>query len=243
MTDITLTRPTASDQSPFDSIRRFDEKGNEYWLGRDLQPMLGYKTWQRFAGAVERAIVSCENSGSDASSHFGGNLADPLSTKQNPCLTRFACYLTAMNGDPTKPEIAAAQAYFAIKTREAETAQAPVELPRQLPPVRDTIEYLQAARDIEVFPDPIIRSLLNQRLMEELGSKALPSTAIATQVILTVRAKELGFSDRQIGTGSQLGKFVSKVIAPTGKTQHGRYPVNVYDLTPELDESIKAFFS
>jgi hypothetical protein len=79
--------------------------------------------------------------------------------------------------------------------------------------------------------------------MEELGSKALPSTAIATQVILTVRAKELGFSDRQIGTGSQLGKFVSKVIAPTGKTQHGRYPVNVYDLTPELDESIKAFFS
>lgn len=36
-------------------------------------------------------------------------------------LLRLGFYLTAMNGDPRKPEVAAAQSYFAIKTREAET--------------------------------------------------------------------------------------------------------------------------
>lgn len=120
---------------------------------------------------------------------------------------------------------------------------APSTLPRQLPPIRDTIEYAQATKDILAIPDPILRSLLNQRLMEELSAgQPLLNAAVQTQVILTVRAKELGYTDKQIGNGSQLGKFVSRLTPPNGKTQHGKYPVNVYDLTPELDETIHAYF-
>jgi DNA-damage-inducible protein D len=36
-------------------------------------------------------------------------------------MSRFGMYLLAMNGDPSKPQVAAAQQYFAVMTRAAET--------------------------------------------------------------------------------------------------------------------------
>lgn len=116
---------TGSD-SFFNSIRRFDDQGNEFWLARELMAVLGYKQWRRFEDAISRTQFSCQNSGASIDEHFiylpkpansngSGKLAGDFK------LSRYACYLIAMNGDPRKAEIAQAQAYFAIKTREAET--------------------------------------------------------------------------------------------------------------------------
>jgi len=115
-----------NNQSPFDSIRRYRADGSEFWSARELMKLLGYKTWQKFSDSIDRAIASCENSTGSKDSHFtdvgkvvkrtqGGG-----STQQDYQLSRFACYLIAMNGDPRKSEIASAQSYFATKTREAE---------------------------------------------------------------------------------------------------------------------------
>ncbi|MEM1393377.1 MAG: BRO family protein [Cyanobacteria bacterium P01_H01_bin.150] len=123
---INAITPNSENASPFDQIMQVDELGMEYWLARQLQPLLGYSKWQRFEETIERAKLACQNSGYDIKDHFteAGNLVKRTqgggSRQSDYRLSRYACYLTAMNGDPRKPEISAAQTYFAVKTREAE---------------------------------------------------------------------------------------------------------------------------
>ena len=106
------------------------------------------------------------------------------------------------------------------------------------------VEYVQASKDLPQIENPMLRSILEQRLMEEVGQKALPeSTDENREVILTTLAKDLGYTEKQIGTGSELGRFVSKRIESEGKQYHGRYKVNVYKLTPELKEAVHAFLA
>lgn len=110
--------------SPFDAIRRTTAEGREWWSARELQPLLGYSIWRDFANAISRARVAAVNSGHDTTRHFAGarKVAASGPDAEDFHLSRLACYLVAMNGDPRKDEIAAAQTYFAVRTREAEVA-------------------------------------------------------------------------------------------------------------------------
>lgn len=117
--------PTSSDLS-FESLKKLNKNGVEYWSARDLQPCLGYSQWRDFKNAIKKAIKSCDQSGNYAPHHFadvrkpilGGKGATQIVEDYH--LSRFACYLIAQNGDPRKPEIAQAQKYFAIQTRRQE---------------------------------------------------------------------------------------------------------------------------
>lgn len=123
MTQVPLPVPAAG-PSPFDAIRREDERG-EWWSARDLQAPLGYDQWRRFEDAIERAVAAAQNSGHAPEDHFC-RLRQESNGPGRPGfdyrLTRYGAYLIAMNGDPRKPEIAEAQTYFAQRTREAEVA-------------------------------------------------------------------------------------------------------------------------
>src|SRR5689334_7508760 len=93
--------------SPFDRIRQIED-GQEYWSARDLQKLMGYVEWRKFEDAIERAIIACKNSGFEPESNFG--LAAKVIKKgrygsytvDDYRLTRYACYLVAMNSDPRK---------------------------------------------------------------------------------------------------------------------------------------------
>lgn len=113
----------------FDDIKQTRPDGSEFWSARDLMKLMGYTAWRNFEVPLERAIRAAVNQNIDVTSQFaesrklveraqgGGN------THEDYHLSRFAAYLVAMNGDPNKSEVAAAQAYFAIQTRFAEKVQ------------------------------------------------------------------------------------------------------------------------
>ncbi len=117
-------------QTPdFESIKQVNPYGEEYWSARDLATLLGYSQWRRFEETIQRAIVACEQSGNIVANHFAGagKMVKLGSGSEREVkdynLSRFACYLAAQNGDSRKPEIAAAQVYFAVSTRAHEIHQ------------------------------------------------------------------------------------------------------------------------
>lgn len=102
------------------------EDGVEFWLGRELQVLLGYAKWENFEQVINKAKTACANAGNTVADHFpdvgkmveiGSGTAREIN---DIALTRYACYLIAQNGDPRKDEIAFAMNYFAVQTRKQE---------------------------------------------------------------------------------------------------------------------------
>lgn len=113
-------------EQTFESIKRINEYGQEYWLARELARVLQYADWRNFENAIFKAIDACKNSGISPGEHFGEVTSF---TKMNTgatrkisdyALSRYACYLIVMNGDSTKKVIAVGQTYFAVKARQQE---------------------------------------------------------------------------------------------------------------------------
>lgn len=122
MTQVALPIPSDG-TSPFDAIRSVDPDGSEWWSARDLMIPLGYAKWERFADVIERAIASAQATGHDVEQAFSRLREKGFGRPGvDYRLTRYAAYLIAMNGDARKPEVATAQMYFAVKTRQAEIA-------------------------------------------------------------------------------------------------------------------------
>jgi DNA-damage-inducible protein D len=105
-----------------DKVKKTTQSGAEYWQARDLVGVLAYSDWTNFRDVIRRAKESSENAGAFSNNHFREftDMVDIGSGAkrniENWYLSRYACYLIAMNADATKPEVATAQTYFATQT-------------------------------------------------------------------------------------------------------------------------------
>jgi len=113
-------------ENQFETIKKIDPNGKEYWSSRDLSEVLEYSDYRKFLNVIEKAEIACENSGEVIHNHFvhmdemvsiGSGAERSINTIY---LSRYACYLIVQNSDPTKVVVAKGQTYFAIQTRRQE---------------------------------------------------------------------------------------------------------------------------
>lgn len=126
------------------------ENGITYWWASDLMGMLGYKDMKSFQKVLDRATKAFVS----LTIPYYANIIPEMREFEGDLiqdfkLTRFACYIAVMNGDPKRQEVAIAQAYFAQQTRKFEL-------------------YIQDHNELD-------RLLIRDELTE--GNKSLASTA------------------------------------------------------------------
>lgn len=124
-----MTELDLMNEALFENIKHINEYGQEYWSARELIPVLEYNEYRFFKKVIDKAIEACTSSNNNASDHFVQvhemvNIGSGATREiEDYHLSRYACYLIAMNGDPRKRAVALAQTYFAIKTRQQEIAE------------------------------------------------------------------------------------------------------------------------
>ena len=122
----TMTEMELYTEGIFEKIKHYTEEGVEYWYARELQRVLEYKEWRNFLKAVNKAKEACEKAQQSMIDHFVDvnkmvELGSGATREVDDImLSRYACYLIVMNGDPRKEVIALGQTYFAVQTRKQE---------------------------------------------------------------------------------------------------------------------------
>jgi len=226
----------------FEDFRK--ENGTYYWWASDLMYMLDYKDMNTFSKVIDRATKTFITLGINHYDNITSELRD-IDGKlcQDFKLSRFACYLVVMNGDPKKQPVAEAQVYFAEQTRRFEVyLQSSQELDRLL--IRDEIKEGHAALasvakkagvfDYAKFSNAGIRGLYNMynfqlskrrgvdknKLYDHMGRTELAANLFRiTQTEERIISRNIKGQSNLEDTHFQVGREVRKIVEDnTGKS-------------------------
>lgn len=236
-----------------DSIKHTSSDGAvEFWYGRDIQEKLEYKSWENFYKVIGKARMACESAGIDPAMHFHDVMKGNggASERADCVLSRYACYLTAMNGDPRKKTIGYAQTYFAVQARKQELGDEAARLDKRLE-LRDRVstafkELGDAAKEVGVqnyafFHDAGYRGLYKSGLKgikakkglvekEQLFDRAGRAELAANEFRLTQAEERLRTSDIHTERDAclaheQVGDEVRRAIERIGGTMPEDLPL------------------
>ena len=95
----------------FESLAQ--EDGFKFWWASDMARLMGYENLDSFRKAINKAMIACDALGVPLVENFVQERRAVEGREQLDFrLSRFACYLAAMNGNVNNPLVAQAQAYF-----------------------------------------------------------------------------------------------------------------------------------
>jgi DNA-damage-inducible protein D len=172
-----------------DGAKRIAPNGEEYWMARDIQSIMGYTNWENFEGVIEKARTACETSGITPDYHFLATkkvikAGKGAKLERADCyLTRYACYLIAMNGESSKEQVATAQTYFAYQTRRQELDDQLTEAQRRIA-LRERVKknnrslsgaaFAAGVKKFAVFNDAGYKGLYGMGLVDIKRIKQIP---------------------------------------------------------------------
>jgi DNA-damage-inducible protein D len=173
------------------AARKKAPNDEEYWMGRDLQHILGYDKWENFQAVIQKAKTACAGSDINPDYHFLDTrkvirAGKGAKLERADCyLTRYACYLIAMNGESSKQEVATAQTYFAYQTRKQELDDQLTEAQRRIA-LRDRVRKGNKAlagaaigagvKRFGIFNDAGYRGLYGMGLADIKKFKRIPAS-------------------------------------------------------------------
>jgi DNA-damage-inducible protein D len=239
-----------------EKIKKKTANNVEFWLARELQYNLGYTNWVNFKNAIEKAKLACESVGTDPLHHFADvgrmmALGKGAERKvEDMALSRYACYLIAMNSDPIKTEVAVAQSYFAVQTRRQELADESVNIDSRLKlrdRVKDANKYLNSAakeagvQQYGLFHDAGYRGLYGGLSLREIKDKkginpksdlldCIDRAELAanefriTQTEMTLRSENIKGELKARETHKKVGTEIRNTIIKLGGTMPEKLP-------------------
>ncbi len=172
--------------------KRIAPKNKEdYWMARDIHTLLGYDRWENFQSVIQKARTACAASDVNPDYHFLDTTnviraGKGAQLERADCfLTRYACYLIAMNGDSRKPKIATAQTYFAYQTRRQEIDDQLTEPQRRIA-LRERVKtnnkalhgaaFAAGVKRFGIFTDAGYRGLYGMGLADIKRVKRIPES-------------------------------------------------------------------